>query len=319
MILVSVIIPTRNRSLLLKDTLESIVNQTLEQDLFEVLVIDNGSSDGTNQIVESYFPKIKNIRYFFEPHPGLHRGRHIGYKEAKSDILVYADDDIVAFPTWLEAIVHDFEDNSIFLVGGKDLPKFEIEPPTWLLDMWNTPMKYGKCLGALSLIDFGEEKKIIPAWYVFGCNFAIRRTVLDSTKGFHPDGVPFEMIQFRGDGESAVSRYLEDHHLSTLYDPEASIYHQTPSSRLTKKYFIQRAFRQGVEMSYIDHRAGKQDYDEDVQGFRHLLGNIKRQIFRSPIERKIFRARVKGYRFHKNLYNKDPKLREWVHKDNYLD
>ncbi|MCK4816436.1 glycosyltransferase family 2 protein, partial [bacterium] len=106
----SVIITTRNRSKALSYALESITKQTLYSQLFEVIIVDNGSTDSTREVVDSFTGQIPTLRYYYEGSPGLHVGRHKGLNEAKSNILVYADDDIEAFPTWLEAIAEAFED-----------------------------------------------------------------------------------------------------------------------------------------------------------------------------------------------------------------
>ena len=101
MIRLSVIIPTRNRAEVLERALQSIVKQTLPTDEYEVIVIDNGSTDGTKVIVNNFHKSIKNLVYIYDEHPGLHVGRHRGLLVAKTDLLVYADDDIEALPTWL--------------------------------------------------------------------------------------------------------------------------------------------------------------------------------------------------------------------------
>ena len=132
MIKLSVIIPTRNRSSYLNGTLESICKQSLSQDEFEVIVIDNGSTDDTKEVTNSFTPRIKNLAYYYDDTPGLHVGRHRGLKLAKADILVYADDDIIAFTSWLQAIEEAFHDSSVALVGGKILPKYEANPPFWV-------------------------------------------------------------------------------------------------------------------------------------------------------------------------------------------
>ena len=74
--LLSVVIPTRNRANLLAAALESIADQDLAPDQFEVLVIDNGSSDRTKEVVDQMRSRLSNVRYFYESEPGLHVGRH---------------------------------------------------------------------------------------------------------------------------------------------------------------------------------------------------------------------------------------------------
>ena len=86
----SVVIPTKNRAAMLDDLLESIKNQTLAPDKFEVIIVDNGSDDKTKVVWESYQEQIQNLSYVFENQPGLHRGRHAGLRAATGDFLVFA-------------------------------------------------------------------------------------------------------------------------------------------------------------------------------------------------------------------------------------
>ena len=108
MLNLSIIIPTRNRSEFLNKTLESITNQTMNKSLFEVIIVDNGSTDNTKKIISDYIDKL-NIKYLYEPKLGLHEGRHTGLKNASCEILVYIDDDIEAFPEWLQTIQNVFD------------------------------------------------------------------------------------------------------------------------------------------------------------------------------------------------------------------
>ncbi len=215
----SVIIPTRNRAKYLAGALASITGQTYPQELFEVIVVDNGSTDNTKEVCQSFNDRIKNLRYFYEPTPGLHVGRHLGMREAKSEILVYADDDIEAFPTWLEAIAESFQNPEVVLVGGKNLPKWEAEPPDWILKMWEKDKNGNRILGYLSILDLGDEKKFISPFHVFGCNFSIRKNILLEAGGFHPDAMPKELIIYRGDGETHVSEYIHKKKVQGLLPP----------------------------------------------------------------------------------------------------
>jgi glycosyltransferase involved in cell wall biosynthesis len=221
---------------------------------FEVIIVDNGSTDNTKAVVKNYEGLIKNICYFYEESLGLHIGRHKGLKEAKSDILVYADDDIEAFPTWLEGIWESFQDDSVALVGGKNLPLWEDEPPYWIYEMWMDTNQYGQALGYLSILDFGDTIMEIPPNYVWGCNFSVRKKIILGAKGFHPDGFPQHMIKYRGDGETHISQYIGKTNFKTIYNPKASVYHFVPKNRLTVDYFCKRAFNQGVSDSFADFR-----------------------------------------------------------------
>ena len=98
---VSVIIPTRNRAEILKKTLSTLVKQVDRED--EVLVVNNGSSDNTKEVIfelQSKFP----IKYFFEPQKGPSFARNLGVKEAKSEITAFLDDDCLVQKNWLSEI-----------------------------------------------------------------------------------------------------------------------------------------------------------------------------------------------------------------------
>ncbi len=89
---VSLIIPTYNRSKLLNYTLLSIVNQQIDSSIVEVLVVDDGSSDNTLEVVNGYKDKL-NIKYFFQPDEGYRPGsaRNVGILNATGEICVFID------------------------------------------------------------------------------------------------------------------------------------------------------------------------------------------------------------------------------------
>jgi glycosyltransferase involved in cell wall biosynthesis len=330
--MLSVIIPTRNRADLLKLALLSLQSQTLSVDSFEVLVIDNGSTDNTKQVVASFQQQFGNIRYFFDPTPGLHVGRHLGMKMAKTDILVYADDDIEAFPTWLEAIAETFQDPDVVLVGGKNLPKFESEPLEWILKMWEADKHGNRILGYLSILDLGDEKKEINPYHVFGCNFSIRKAILQEAGGFHPDAMPQELIKYRGDGESHVSKFVLERGLRCIFDNRASVYHAVTPDRMTIEYFRKRAYNQGVSDSYTQLRnaqAGgvKSNQTENpVALTKRLLRAICNRLLMFISDSGEFRelchvireGHDAGFAYHQMVYRDDPQVRSWVHKRDYM-
>lgn len=306
----SVIIPTLNRERLLQKALDSISMQTLDQALFEVIVVDNGSKDNTKFIVDNFMSKIRNLVYIYDENPGLHVGRHRGLFAAKADILVYCDDDIEAFPTWLEGVIESFEDESVALVGGKNLPKFEIEPPSWLVKMWDEGAEK-KVIYYLSLLDLGNEIKEIEPHYVFGCNFSIRRKILLEAGGFHPDGMPQELMIYRGDGETHIANFLLKKGYKTIYNPKASVYHVVTKERMTKEYFAHRAFKQGISDSYTDIRENRKRNIKKSQVKIFLKKLLGKETF-------LEEQYLKGYCYHQNLAQKDPKLMEWIKRESYI-
>lgn len=337
----SVVIPTRNRANLLEKFLLSAIKQTLSQQKYEILIIDNGSSDNTAEVVKQYTDQLSNLYYYFEPNPGLHSGRHRGYLESKGEILIYGDDDIEAFPTWLETIEQSFQNHpEVVMVGGKNLPNFESTPPEWLLQMWK-PNQNERILGYLSILDLGDQPKFISPYYIFGCNFAIRRSILKEAGGFHPDGMPQELIKYRGDGESYVSAYVQKQGYKAMYEPNASVYHWVSNKRMTLEYFCQRAYSQGISDSYTKIRESfeqsKGITKKDLLSFlierlrkiyrivRNIVKETKNTIIDSNnadieskrIQKRITSAYQEGFNFHQKVVKEEPELLKWVLRSNY--
>ena len=316
-IFLSVIIPTRNRTNMLKLALESIAKQNLSQQFFEIIIVDNGSTDKTKYVVDSFMGKIRNLRYFHEETPGLHVGRHKGLKEAKASILVYADDDIEAFPSWLEAIAEAFEDERVALAGGKVLPKFETKPPEWLFELWSRKHAKEKVLSYLSIIDLGDEIREITPCLVFGCNFSIRKRILIEAGGFHPDAMPENLIHFRGDGETHVSEYIAGSHYKSLYNPIASVFHFIPKERMTVEYFCERAYKQGISDSFAHIR--KVGLGLRLPLFLKALKCLLLWSLNSKLQAQIQMAYLRGYIRHQRNVKRDCALLDWVTQSTFLD
>lgn len=331
---ISVIFPTRNRASTLDRALESLQAQEMPLEHFEVIVADNGSTDNTAELCRDFSKQFPHFQYLFVAQPGLHQGRHAGLKAANAPILTYADDDIIAFPTWLNGISEAFQDHNVGLVGGKNLPQWETTPPHWVWEKWFTSrVKWGQRLGELSLIDFGSEIQEIDPYYVYGCNFSVRKSILHQSKGFHPDGMPQDLIAYRGDGESYVSGFVQQSGYKTLYHPDASVYHLVPTSRMTKDYFCRRAFNQGVSDSFAAVRSqGSPDSVERCPAWKRLLTKVwsnnilRRDIIKlqedldtSEFDRAAKRSYRRGYHYHQEMCRNSSDILAWVLRPDYLE
>lgn len=329
----SVIIPTRNRAELLRSMLQALQKQTLPASDYEVLVIDNGSTDHTRDVVMSFTDAGGQLRYFFDATPGLHVGRHLGLREAACDVLVYADDDIEPVPMWLEAIRDCFRSADVAMVGGNNYPKFTHAPPAWLQKLWDRPAHGGHAITYLSVLELPEGRRMISPFLIWGCNFSIRRQVLIDAGGFHPDGMPEDRIRFRGDGETHVAAHVAKKGLACLFDSRASVYHTVTPERMTFGYFRKRAFSQGVSDSYTQLRNGSRarsgraaDPRVALRVAHSLLERVRAGITRlaprdtelRELERIVKEGYEEGYAYHQRAYHDDPEVRAWVHKPDYF-
>jgi glycosyltransferase involved in cell wall biosynthesis len=103
MVKVSVVIPTKNRSMLLAQTIEHIERQTFPRADYEVVVVDNDSADDTRSVLEQKIKAYPNIRLGFQEKPGAAATRNAGLRIAKGELVLFIDDDVQAEPSLIEA------------------------------------------------------------------------------------------------------------------------------------------------------------------------------------------------------------------------
>jgi len=244
---VTIVVPTYGRPDAIREVLLSLKAQTLSSGDFEVVVVDNSPTGDARVIVEDTNKQGQGqVHYVHEPRTGLHHARHTGAREAKGEILVYVDDDVIVPEGWLEAMVRPYDDPQVACVGGKVLPQWEAEPPVWLSEFGPNGSEN------LSILDMGDQFLEL-SWPqgVYGCNMSVRRSVLYEVGGFNPDAIGDKrLIWLRGDGETGLQRKIYDAGYKVVYEPRAWLYHRVPASRLRPEYFYWRRFIQGISDSY---------------------------------------------------------------------
>ncbi len=339
--MVSIIIPTFNRCNQLNRTLFYLSQLKTDKNLFEIIVIDNGSSDTTKFIVENYqrTNEKSNLSYYYDAEPGLLTGRHFGASKAKGEILTFIDDDIHVTEKWLDAIIYVMNANAnVAFLTGPNLPKYESYPPDWLNYFWKNE-KNGKSCSWLSLLDLGSKVQEISPNYVWGLNFTIRKKVFLELGGFHPDCIPSELQMFQGDGETGLTMKAIEKGLMAMYHPDVMIYHEVPSERLTFEYFEKRAFYSGVCDSFYNLRMINNLYTikpfkekKKLSFYLKLKGDLKKRVKRfffqhkqNPTPKEIITfmnnlesKQKEGFNFHQKYFNEDSEIRKWVLKKDYF-
>jgi glycosyltransferase involved in cell wall biosynthesis len=214
---------------LLVKTLDSLSRQTLNQELFEVIVVDNNSQDNTRDVVSCY----PSVRYVFEEKLGLSHARNTGIRAARGDITAFIDDDAEASPSWVQALLKVYDSvPQAWAVGGKVLPIWDAEKPEWL---------YEEDFRFLSLIEWGENARALR-WpdRIIGTNCSFRKEVF-TTLGYFDNNLgrlggfmlSFEDVEIQ-------QRIHETSHL-VYYSPDAVVFHHVPAFRMTKEYFCKRS------------------------------------------------------------------------------
>jgi glycosyltransferase involved in cell wall biosynthesis len=181
---VSVVISTYNRCDLLPKAIESVLAQDAGDVCYELIIVDNNSTDHTRQVVESLIARgLENLHYVFEGRQGLSYGRNAGIAKARAPIIAFTDDDVRAAPNWLTSIKRAFDTHpDADFLGGRVLPRWEVEPPPWLTrEIW---------AGPLALVDAGDELFYSDSQCLFffpGANFSFRRRLFDRVGLFDPN------------------------------------------------------------------------------------------------------------------------------------
>ncbi|MBR9706005.1 glycosyltransferase [Candidatus Pacearchaeota archaeon] len=139
---ISVVIPTYNRKDLVTHTIDSLISQNYPTDKYEVIVIDDGSKDETEKVVDGYRERVDNLQYFKQENNGPSAARNLGVKNSRGDIVAFIDDDCIASPDWLKNIISCFEMDSFAGIEGKVITTDEKTPFTHYVENLNG----GSCL-----------------------------------------------------------------------------------------------------------------------------------------------------------------------------
>jgi len=237
----TVLICTYNRCQLLGETLDAIarIRTTLG---WEVVVIDNNSTDRTRAVVESrqaWFPAP--LRYIFEPRQGNSFALNTGIAASHARIIAFTDDDVRVCEAWLEEGCAPMRSNpAIDYTGGPVHPIWEAPPPAWVdqtrSDLW----------GTLAMLDYGpasfvfEERKRVP----LGANMAVRRALFDRV-GHFDTSLGRIGKSLRGQAQAEFFCRSRAAGARGLYVPAMAVDHHVPASRLTRRYFRRWWFMKG--------------------------------------------------------------------------
>jgi glucosyl-dolichyl phosphate glucuronosyltransferase len=236
----SVIICTRNRCGLLKKTVEALVHQQCAPWTFEIIVVDNGSTDETKSVVESFAKRSANLKYLYESRPGIGHARNIGFGTSSGRFIAYLDDDAVPVAGWCAAICKVLQqsgldaDSRLGAIGGPIAPVFEGGKPSWI-----SP----KLGFAYAVVDLGRLARRFPPNRVpLSANMALPRAV-------HEANTWNEALLMCE--EADLCGRIARRGLKFVYIPEMKVHHFIPQARLTVEWLEKRYFAEGVAQRYL--------------------------------------------------------------------
>ena len=277
---ISAIICTHNRDIYLGAAIDSLLSQDFPGD-FEVVVVDNNSSDRTREVVEQRLSH-PCLKYIFEPTIGLSVARNTGAKVATGEILAYLDDDALASTSWLQVLYTAYENNpKLAIAGGKVTLLWppNTQPPPWLSPGLTSN------LGAYDLGDtmiYIQQPGLTPR----GLNYSLRRSFLEEVGGFDPHlgRVGKNLLS---NEELQMTEFALQRGWQVAYLPQALVAHNVAPERLKPSWFLNRGWWQGISECYREQLAGQADIRQLQRGSERFLRGLYKALkyFSDPAER----------------------------------
>ncbi|HXD72294.1 MAG TPA: glycosyltransferase [Vicinamibacterales bacterium] len=245
----SVVIATRNREALLRDTLAALIAQEWPRDRFEILVGDNGSTDGTKAVVcaAAKTPGAPRIVYRHIATPGKSHAVNALFKEVTGDIIALTDDDVRPEPDWLQAYASAFAETGADYAAGRILPHWEADPPPWLSEpLYGVLAIPDNGTARLTIAPDADGRDVMPV----GANMAVRASVVRKIGGLRHDLGKLDGTLRTGEDHEFFLR-LVGAGCKGVYEPTAVVHHFVPRARLERSYFRRWLYQNGQDVSRL--------------------------------------------------------------------
>jgi glucosyl-dolichyl phosphate glucuronosyltransferase len=234
--LISVVICTYNRVDTLVDALKTICNQTLDTSNYEIIVVDNNSSDNTAHVAKDFCERFSTVRYCLESKQGLSHARNRGWQEAKGEYVAYIDDDCKIPEQFLAVAKSIIERISPVAFGGPGLAFYNSPKPRWYKHSYGsqTPFKEARILKGIEITK------------IYGMNMFFRRSALQASGGFDPKlGMIGDKMAYYE--ETAVLLHIAKTMPEEIfyYDPALYVYHLVQEERMSFRWFAKAVISLG--------------------------------------------------------------------------
>lgn len=266
---VTVAIPTYKRAGMLRQTLEGLVKQDYPAELLEILIVDNNSPDDTRAVVESFTSAAHRPRYVLETQQGANHARNRAIREARHEIVLFGDDDILIEPNWVREIARPWQEHpelKIGAVAGEVIPVFPDGCPAWVAG-FHGPQALRADAGPLR-----------PGQVPMSASLAFRRDTFAALGYFDTELGRKGGVVFGGDENLAIKRLLKGGY-EVWFAPAARALHQMPASRTTFRYVRKHAFDSA--RSRVVGRV-RDDRDESRGSTSYLLSRFFGNLVKAP-------------------------------------
>ncbi len=239
---ISIIISTYNRSSSLLDTLRSLSEMVVPEEIgWEVLIIDNNSNDETKSVIQNFIRKNRhlNFKYVMEPRQGKSFALNLGVETAEGEIIAFIDDDVLVDKNWIVNLFQCFKLYDCDGVGGRILPIFSDRTPEWV--------KQNRDLlgGPLVIYNYGESIQIYDKNRHFpfiGANMAFKKSCFIKYGLFRTDLGPGRKIS--SEDTEFFSR-VSNENSKLYYCGNALVYHKFENERVSWQYLAKWYMKAG--------------------------------------------------------------------------
>ena len=270
---ISVIVCTYDRSTVLDGCLDSMSTQTLARERFEVIVVDNNSTDDTAAVVDRHAESAGNIRHVLEPRQGLSFARNRGIDEAHGEIVTFFDDDTVVAPGCLAAIVDAFERHpNVLCMGGRIRVEKTDVVPKWMHTSYMDFVATNLDLGSWER-PFGKRE------HPRGANISFRREVFERFGRFDTS-LGRTGNNLVANEEQRLLRPLRQIDGACLYVPDAEVLHLAHPARIGRGYVLARIYAKGISDVRADSPVDERPwFGSHWLAFKVLYVNVREGIF----------------------------------------
>jgi glucosyl-dolichyl phosphate glucuronosyltransferase len=264
---ISVVICTYNRAAYIQDAMNSLYHQTIQKQQYEIIVVNNNSTDNTVQVCEEWILEHPDAQYVFynEAKQGASFARNTGAALAKGNLLCFMDDDAIAEPDYLERIIRFFDEHpDAGGLGGRIIPKYIPAEPKWM--SYYVSSMVGNFDYSATVAIFSPNK------YPLESNMIIRKIDFDTIQGFNVDlpGV-VGTLRIGGEGKDFFFR-LKALGRVVYYDPAIKVLHVVETAKLTKEYMYRVASGMGRGEKVRTLKISKTAYFKKILEYLIKLG-----------------------------------------------
>ncbi|MFC1867055.1 glycosyltransferase family 2 protein [Thermodesulfobacteriota bacterium] len=246
--IISVIICTLNRADTLKSTIQALLTQTLSNNKYEIIIVDNGSTDHTRSVVEGLQQNsVAHLLYVSEAKQGLSIARNKGILLSKGEVIAFLDDDAIAHKEWLANITETFSATKrVDAMGGPIEPYGPLRLPSWFP---------GRLASHLSIVDYGKEPIFLKyPHYPFGTNMAFRRSVFKKVGLFDEQLGRIGLSSFQTGEETDLFFRIEQSGGVIYYKPSAIVYHIIHPERIHDIWLCHQTYWIGISSAIIERK-----------------------------------------------------------------